>query len=119
MSKNERKRIRAFTALVNEVDVDIIHFGFEMREFVERCFVLPPVVSVPPIVDELLEVIAIGVCIPICARYLIGRPRFFKPLPQVAQHLRSNVNCELSDFIAFHTQTHDYYYNRTECSILL
>ena len=102
MSKNERKRIGAFTALVNEVDVDIIHIGFKMREFVERRFVLPPIVSVLPIVDELLEVIAIGACIPICARYLIGPPRVFQPLPQVAQHLRSNVNCERSDFIAFH-----------------
>jgi len=71
-------------ALVNEVDIDIIHFGFEMREFVEHRFVTPPVVSVLPMVDELLEVIAIGACVPICARYLIGPPRVFKPLPQVA-----------------------------------
>src|SRR6266576_1209552 len=46
----ERKRIGTLPVHVNEVDADIVHSGFEMRELVERPFVLSPVVTVLPVI---------------------------------------------------------------------
>ena len=52
MCKNDRKRIRTFSALMNEMQADIVHLGSEMSESVEGSFVLPPVVGVMPVVNE-------------------------------------------------------------------
>jgi len=59
---------------VNEVDADIVHSGFEMRELVERPFVLSPVVTVLPVIEQVLKVFDIGTCIPSGAFNLIRPP---------------------------------------------
>ena len=103
MGENDGERSRTFPSLVNKVDADAVNFSFEMRESIERGFLLPPVVSVLPIVDEFLKVIETGACIPICSLQLIRPPRVFQSLLQVAQDLRSDFDSECSDFIVFHS----------------
>ena len=66
MCENDRKWIRTFSALVNEMQTDIVHFGSEMSESVKGSFVLPPVVGVMPIANEFPEVIDIGAQGPLC-----------------------------------------------------
>jgi hypothetical protein len=78
--ENEGERIRALAALVNEMNSNAVHFGFKMRELVEHRFLFPPVKMVLPIIDELLEVIEIGACIPVCAFHVVRPPGVLKPL---------------------------------------
>ncbi len=84
MCKNDRKRIRTFSALVNEMQADIVHVGSEMSESVEISFVLPPVVGVMPVADEFPEVIDIGAQGPIFALRQIRKPCVFEPLAKIA-----------------------------------
>jgi hypothetical protein len=84
MCKNDRKRIRTFPALVNEMQADIVHLGSEMSESVKESFVLPPVVGVMPIADEFPEVNGIGAQGPIfCVLWLAREPCVFQPLAKV------------------------------------
>jgi len=83
MCKNDRKRIRTFSALVNEMEADIVHVGSEMSESVKGRFVFPPVVGVKPVEDEFPEVIVVGAQGPICGLRLIRKPRVFEPVAKV------------------------------------
>jgi hypothetical protein len=83
MCKYDRKRIRTFPALVNEMQANIVHLGSEMSESVKESFVFPPVVGVMPIADEFLEVIGIGAQGPIWALWLRRETCVFQPLAKV------------------------------------
>jgi len=83
MGQNDRKRTRSFSALVNEMQADIIHVGFEVSESVEGNFVLPPIVGVMPVANEVPEIVDIGAEGPICALRM-RKPGVFEPPAKVA-----------------------------------
>jgi hypothetical protein len=60
----EREWVGTLAALVNEVDAETVHVAFEMCEPVQRPFLLPPVVAILPMINQLLEVGDIGARIP-------------------------------------------------------
>jgi hypothetical protein len=73
----QKTRNRTFSALVNEMQADIVHLGSKMSESVKGSFVLPPVVGVMPVADQFPEVNAIGAQGPLCALRLIRKPCVF------------------------------------------
>jgi len=82
--QNDRKGIRTFSALVDEMQADTFHIGSEMSESVEGSFVLPPVVGVMPVADEFPQVIDVGAQGPLFALCMIRKPCVFEPLAKVS-----------------------------------
>jgi hypothetical protein len=84
VGENNRERFRTFASLVNEVDANVIHLGFEMNKLIEFRFLLSPVVGVVPIIAEFPKVLEIGACIPTGTLDFMRSPCIFQSLPHVA-----------------------------------
>ena len=94
---DERQRVVMFRTDVNEVDVDPIDCGGELREGVELRLALAPVVVRHPIAGELLnhcERHALGL---ICDGLLLGPVRGRDTSTEVIQGLIRNVDAEGMD----------------------
>ena len=92
MCQDERKRLRAHSALMDEVNADTIHGGLEMSELVQSRPLFAPIVVVLPVGDELPEVVQIGAGIPFRAFDLIRPSCILEPPAQVDQHIRGGVD---------------------------
>src|SRR5262249_21035094 len=55
MGDDDRERIRMTGAHVDEVNVDAVDGRYELRECIELCLELPPIVIGAPIADEFLQ----------------------------------------------------------------
>jgi hypothetical protein len=53
---------------VNNVEANIVNCGSALNELIELRFMLPPIVAVRPVGDELLQNIEMGAGISICAK---------------------------------------------------
>src|SRR6267142_4692943 len=82
---------------MDEVNVDAVDVRLELIERVQALLLSPPVVFVPPIVDEALEVGQVRAVVPSCIRELVGKTALCQPPFQVRQDAIRNVNLEGDD----------------------
>ena len=85
---------------VNEVDVDAVDLGDELRQGVQLRFDLAPVVFRPPIAHELLELCELHALRLIGNRFLVGPPRRVDAPAQIGERVVWNVDPERADGVA-------------------
>ena len=102
MGEDNRKWIRAFSYLVNEVDADAVNLCSEVLQLIEGGLVLLPIVGSEPVGNELLQIRDICTRAPATALDVTRPSRVFKPSPQIAQQLARNFYPERTNFVFHH-----------------
>src|SRR5205814_4225372 len=98
---DHRQRVRMFRAHVNEVNVDAIDLGDELREGVELRLALAPVVLRPPIARELLNRRELNTLRCIRDDFAFGPPGRLDAAAQVGDLRFRNIHLELTNIAAF------------------
>ncbi len=94
MEENQRQRVGALTAFVDEVKPDAVDGGPVMRQAVEFGFLFPPVELMLPEVDKALQVVEVGAVLPACSGHGIGPARTGQSVPKVIQDGLGQLNPE-------------------------
>ena len=87
MSEDQRQRVGVRRADVDEVDVDPVDLGQELRVGVESTLEVAPVVVVLPPLQQATEVVGANALRPIRDRFGIGPPGAGEPGLQVVDRL--------------------------------
>jgi len=101
MRDDDRQRIFMFRTNVNEMDVQSVDFGDELRQGVQPRLHLAPVVAGHPVVREVPDGCQLHALRMIGYGFLIGPPRRFHTPPQIDELLFRNVDAEGADCAAF------------------
>ena len=102
MGEDNRKWIRAFSSLVNEVDSDAVNLCSKVRQLIEGRLLLLPVVGSESVGHELLQIRDICTRAPVTALDVTRPSRVLKPSPQIAQHVARNFDPERINFLVHH-----------------
>ena len=94
---HQRQRVLVGRPLVDEVDVQPLDVRLEVVEAVQQPLLAPPVEFVPPVGEQLLQVLAVGAVVPRRAGQVVGEPRPGQAVPQVGQHFVGHVDRERAD----------------------
>jgi len=98
---DHRQRILMFGANVNEMNVQSVDFGNELRQRVQSRLDLAPIVIRRPIARELLDRRQLHALGWIGNGFLIGPPRRFHTPAEVDQRFFRNVDPERTDCLPF------------------
>jgi hypothetical protein len=82
---------------VNEVNVDAVDPGYELRQSIELGFRLAPVVAGAPMLDERLELRELDALRLVSNRLLVGPPCRRDPAAEIIEPLVWNVDAEGAD----------------------
>lgn len=85
MGQHQRQRVAAPAALLDEVHLQAIDPGPELREAVQRALGRPPVEAVCPGGEQVLEVVQISAVVPADASQLVGPPGAGDARPEVVE----------------------------------
>lgn len=85
MREDQRSCVRVLRPHVQEVHAQPVDLRRELREGDELPLQLPPVEPVPPVVDELLQVVDRNPSAPAVTGELRGPARLVEPGPQVVE----------------------------------
>ena len=100
MRDQQRQRLRADAALVDEVNAEAADGGPELRKAVQCRFGRSPVVALPPIRDELPQVGEVRSIRPARTRDLVGKARARQALAKVEENGVRNGDSEGFDLHA-------------------
>src|SRR5215208_6186810 len=97
MRHDERQRARVTGPDVDEMDLEAVDLGHELRECVQPRLGLPPVVIRPPVAQDLLQLRELDTLRTVAHRLSVGPPRRSDTPPKVDELLLRNSDAEGAD----------------------
>src|SRR5580704_13257067 len=112
MRENQGKRVRALSALVDEMDSYAVYVRLVLCELIDGLLLFAPVVLRLPVVNQPFQIIEVGALIPVRTPHLMGPTRITEPTLQIFQLRLRYVDLKLCDFNSFHDSAS----GRRECA---
>ncbi len=99
VAEDQREGARLGRAHVQKVGVLPVDGGRELRELVQLCLVLSPVVGRTPVLDQFLQVVQRDTAVPACAGNLAGPPDTAQPVVEVVEVGLRDLDPERPDLV--------------------